>query len=67
MNDKPIRLFNFLMALSALSRTHGVIIVNGDMEFKEDPKGMYCLNPNEGPEFGWRDQSGNDGGSGARS
>lgn len=56
MNDRPARLFNFLMALSALSREHGVVIVNGDLEFKDGAQGTYKLNPNNtGPEFAWAD------------
>ena len=54
VNDKPQRLFYFLMALSELSRQYRVIVANGDLEFVENPGGRYCLNPNnEGPEFGW--------------
>jgi hypothetical protein len=55
VNDQPRRLFEFLEALRALSREHGVVIVSGDLEFKDAPHGRYCLNPNDGPEFGWRD------------
>jgi hypothetical protein len=54
VNDRPRRLFAFLMALSALSREHGIVIVDGDIEFRDGAQGVYKLNPNnEGPEFAW--------------
>jgi len=58
VNDKPRRLFDFMTALSVLSREHGVIVVGGDLEFTDNRIGLYCLNPNnDGPEFGWSNAS----------
>lgn len=59
-NDKPRRLFYFLRGLTALTREHGVVVTgNPELEFLDQPDGIYCLNPNnDGPEFGWR--KGND-------
>lgn len=52
--NKPQRLFYFLQGLTALTREHGVVIPEGELEFIENRDGMYCLNPNnEGAEFGW--------------
>lgn len=53
--NKPQRLFGFLQALTALTRERGVVIEGmPTLEFKDQPEGMYCLNPNNtGPEFGW--------------
>ena len=56
-NDKPRRLFYFLLGLSALSREHGVIVTGlPDLEHVDLPEGAYALNPNnEGPVFAWRE------------
>lgn len=55
VNDRPVRLWNFLLELAILSRKHGVIVSGGDLEFLDNPQGEYAINPNnDGPEFGWR-------------
>jgi hypothetical protein len=53
--NKPQRLFGFLEGLTALTRQHGIVIEGAPkLEFKDQPQGMYCINPNNaGPEFGW--------------
>ena len=48
VNDRPIRLFHFLAALSALTREHGVRIPESfDVEFADERTGRYALDPED--------------------
>lgn len=51
----PQRLFEFMRALTALSREHGVV-VSGNLIERDTTRGGYALNlNNDGPELGWLD------------
>lgn len=52
----PQRMFAFLDGLTKLSVQYGVVIEGAPtLEFKDQPKGRYCLDPNNSTnrEFGF--------------
>lgn len=55
INDKPIRLFHFITAVSAASREFGIKIAGEfDVEFAELLNGQYAIDPNDA-KLRWRD------------
>lgn len=49
--------WEFLKGLEEFTKRTGFIITEGNFEYRPNPKGSYKLNPNQGPEFAWDDET----------